>query len=426
MARTILGLVAFVLCPAIATAGEEGWAVSASGTARGASAKGPLDGDRFSIEPGSLWKADRDHRSHWQVTFEKPRQIGAILQISGDDPLVLRGAPRNYAWQVSADGEIWQTIRETVTRDEKRLYRVHRFERPIEVHHLRLVINHSTGGAAALREVEFFTETDADIPFDDWILAVSSTEDEHTPQTAQPFVDLARQCKGWEQVPAQCVWHGDVDEAFVAAEPRPLCAFLSGSFLEWCQCRREPWRGVQAVLKSRRLPIWGACGGAQVLAILEETGVERPWDCPRCRDPHAPQLPIYSHIGHLAPAPCGDYKQNVAERGLYKMHVVARDPVFAGVPPIFEITESHVGQIDFVPPGWTRVVTKGPGALTENQCLRVDDAPIYAAQFHMETFARTRGVSTQIMGNFLAEAKAWGGYNPLARSLPAPEPMPAP
>src|SRR5690606_23110300 len=116
----------------------------------------------------------------------------------------------------------------------------------------------------------------------------SSDEDPENVLEGRKFVQLARACEGWEDVPVQCVWHGDFDETFVSAEPRPLCAFLSGSYLEWCQCSRQPWRGVQQVLASRRLPMWGACGGGQILAILEETGVDQPWDCPRCRDPKAP------------------------------------------------------------------------------------------------------------------------------------------
>jgi hypothetical protein len=282
------------------------------------------------------------------------------------------------------------------------------------------MINLSHGEASAVREVEFYDETDACVPFDDWILGVSSLEDPHTALAAMRFVDLARECDGWKDVPAQCIWHGDFDEEFVAIDPRPLCAFFSGSFQEWCQCSREPWRGVEAVLKSRRLPMWGACGGAQAFAILEDTGADKPWDCPRCRDPKNPKSPIYSHIGHTAPAPCGDYTKNVGERGEYQMRIVAADPAFAGLPQTFNIHESHIGQIDYVPRGWTRVVTRGEGALTVNQCLRVVDAPIYAAQFHMETYARTKETSQTIMSNFLSLAKSWRGN---AAPLPPPEPL---
>jgi hypothetical protein len=176
------------------------------------------------------------------------------------------------------------------------------------------------------------------------------------------------------------------------------------------------------VLKNRHLPMWGACGGAQALAILQETGVDKPWDCPRCRDPQHPKSPVYSHIGHTGDSKCGDYSKDIWERGKHKMQLVARDPAFEGLPEVFELMESHVGQIASVPEGWVRVVTRGPGALTENQCLRVGDRYIYAAQFHIE-MAGTPENSRAIMANFLSLAKAWGGYNVDSRPVPAPRPL---
>ena len=60
-----------------------------------------------------------------------------------------------------------------------------------------------------------------------------------------------------------------------AFSPTPPAAIVgSGNTLEWCQQPREPWRGIQEMLQHRNLPIWAACGGAQALAILQETGVD--------------------------------------------------------------------------------------------------------------------------------------------------------
>jgi GMP synthase-like glutamine amidotransferase len=346
------------------------------------------------------------------------------LQIHGDDEFRFHNAPRNYAWLRSDEGQTWFTLRETVVNREKRLFRIHRLKEPVRARFLRLNINLADGDAPALREVEFYPTTDAAIPFGEWVVAVSSQEDPRDVGAGLRFVTLARRCTGWEKVQAQALWHGDFDEAFVAAEPRPLCAFLSGSTLEWCQCSREPWRGVQEVLQKRNLPMWGACGGAQVLAILEETGLDRPWDCPRCRNAQKARLPIYSHIGHTGPAPCGDYSRNIGERGKYRVRQVAQDPVLAGLPEVFEIMENHIGQITYPPQGWVRVATKGPGAHTVNQCLRVKDRPIYAAQFHMEMDGTPENSRT-IMGNFLRLAREWGGYNPGGKPVAPPRPWTA-
>jgi hypothetical protein len=156
------------------------------------------------------------------------------------------------------------------------------------------------------------------------------------------------------------------------------------------------------------------------MAILEETGVDRPWDCPRCRDPKRPKSPIYTHIGHTGPAPCGDYSKCISERGKFRVRKTADDPAFAGLPEVFEMMESHVGQIAWPPKGWIRVAERGPGALTLNQCLRVKDRSIYAAQFHMES-PGTPENSRKIMSNFLSLAKQWGGYHRDGEPAPTPQ-----
>src|SRR5262249_28318980 len=83
------------------------------------------------------------------------------------------------------------------------------------------------------------------------------------------------------------------------------------------------------------------------------------------------------------------------------------------------IVESHCGQIEWAPKGWMLIATRGAGGKTKTQCLRVKDRPIYAAQFHME-MAGTPASSRRIMGNFLALAKKWGGYNPRGQPLAGP------
>jgi hypothetical protein len=394
---------------------------SASSAMAGSSPGGAIDGDRFSIEPRRSWKGSPNDKTWWwQIHFPEPRSVAAILQINGDGPSILSGAPRRYVWQWSQDGRSWQDLKETETPRERRLFHLHRLAEPCRAAYLRIMIHECLGQSPTLREVEFYSEGPAAIQFPDWIVAVSTTtENRALPGGTAAFVDLARKCTGWENVPAQQIWLGDFDESFVAAEPHPLCAFLTGNTVEWCRQAREPWRGVQEVLAKRNLPMWAACGGAQALAILQETGVDKPWDCPRCRDPNRPKSPVYSHIGHTAEGKCGEYGKNIWERGKHNVRLVARDPAFQGLPEVFEIMESHVGQIAYLPKGWMRVVTRGPGAFTENQCLRIADRYIYAAQFHIE-MAGTPENSLRIMGNFLSLAKTWGGYNPRGKPIAPP------
>ncbi len=421
-ALLILGVVLATASPA--RAGDAVGQATASSSASGFDADGAVNGDRFAVEPDTAWKGRKGAGPWWwQVRFPQVRSIGAILQINGDHPTVLRNAPKRYVWRWSADGEIWHNLRETETLRERRLFRLHRLREPVEARFLRLHIYETEGDMPTLREAEVYAQPDAKVSFGDWVVAVTTDEDPTLPAGGGRFIRLAKACKGWEGLHAQEVWLDTFDEAFVAAEPRPLCAFLTGNSTEWCQRMQEPWRGTRAVLQKRHLPIWAACGGAQGLAILDAIGMERAWDCPRCRDPKNPLLPIYTHIGHTGPARCGDYSKNIFEHGKFNVRPVARDPAFAGLPEEFAIMEAHCGQIEYVPEGWVRVVTRGNGAKTKNQCLRVKDRYIYAAQFHMEMNGTPEN-SRAIMGNFLGLAREWGGYNPKGKPVPLPVPLP--
>src|SRR5262245_42181498 len=262
--------------------GEAPPELSASTSSPGTRPVGPLDGERFSVEPSTLWKGRAGEASWWwQVCFPEPRPIGTILQIHADHQYALRNAPRDYAWQVSEDGTKWVTLEETVTRGERRTFRVHRLRQSRAVRWIRLAISQATGDCPTLREVAFFPDVSSEVSFPPWAIVVSTTGSDMLPgEGAESFRRLARSCQGWGDLQFQNVWLGDFNEGFLSAEPRPLCAFLSGNFIDWCQQNREHWRGTAGVLRDRSLPMWASCGGAQGLAILAETGVDRPWDCP--------------------------------------------------------------------------------------------------------------------------------------------------
>lgn len=382
-----------------------GATADASGSANGFGSEGAIDGDRFSPEGRHAWKGLTNRSSWiWQVHFEQPRKIGAILQIVGDHPFVLRNAPHDYVWQSSDNGKKWRDV--AAVTGEQRAFRIHRLARTTSVSYLRMRINSAHGSGPTLREVEFFSEANDTIPFPEWIVAVNTTDKRDLPGEGKQFIPLAQSCAGTNKLEAQHIWVGAFDERFIDTEPRPLCAFLSGNFKDWCEISRQPWRGTQNILGGKRIPIWASCGGAQGLAILAETGVDRPWDCPHCRDPLAPKTPIYTHIGHTGIRPCGDYSACIFERGPHQLKQIGRDPVFRGLPEQFAVMESHCGQIEWPPKGWELIATAGPGTKTKSQCLRVKDQCIYAAQFHIEMDG-TPESSRQIMSNFLGLAREW-------------------
>jgi len=184
---------------------------------------GAINGERFSPEPGSVWKGANDATNWWwQIRFDQPRDIGTILQIVGDHPFVLHNAPRKFIWRGSRNGESWFDLRETATTNEQRTFRLHRLKTVRQVQYLRLQIDSVTGEFPSLREVEFYEGSNTKVEFGNWILVVNTTEKADLPGPGQEFIPLARSCPGWEHLQAQQVWLGSFDEAFVAAEPRPL------------------------------------------------------------------------------------------------------------------------------------------------------------------------------------------------------------
>jgi hypothetical protein len=423
-----LGFRAELLTDALPPLLHDGSRVDASSIAPGSSPAGAVDGNRFATEAGHCWQGRPGEKAWWwQITFAEPRTVGAILQVVGDHAYALRNAPRNFVWQASADGRSWEDLKETSITGERRLFRLHRLGAARRVRGLRLRIDAAEGTFPTLREVEFYADPKAKVPFPPWAVVVTTTGDRGVPAEGKQFIPLAKACA--PKLEAQNVWLGDFHEAFLAVEPRPLCAFLSGNFIDWCQQRREHWRGVQEVLQKGHLPMWASCGGAQGLAILTEHGLDQPWDCPHCRDPQNPRTPIYGHIGHIghtARKPCGDYSACRFERGPCNILQAAADPAFAGLPREFRAVESHCGQIEWVPRGWRMLAVGGQGSLTRLQCLRVKDRYIYAAQFHIELDG-TPASSRAIMGNFLNLARQWGGYNPQAHPVAEPRPfVPAP
>jgi len=391
---------------------------AAPGTATASSSQpgffptGVVDHDRFSFAVNHAWKGKTDCSNWWwEIEFPKARKLGAILQIQGDHEFVFQNAPKSYSWQTSLDGNTWQDLQETRIDNERRLFRLHRLTVPRRARFVRLQITAAESSFPTIREVEFFTRPREHVRFPNWIIAVNTTHDPHLPNEGKQFIPLAKSCAGQGTLQAQQVWLDSFDEKFCATEPKPLCAFLSGNFKDWCEVQRTPWRGTEQILKKGHLPLWASCGGAQGLAILATVTTEKLWDCPHCRDPQDPKTPIYTHIGHTGNKPCGDYSSCIFERGPHMVQQITRDPVFKGLPDQFQAMQSHCGQIEWPPPGWELIVTAGPGTQTRSQCLKLKSHCIYAAQFHIE-MEGTPETSRQIMSNFLRLAKHSGGYRP--------------
>ncbi|MHC4599128.1 MAG: discoidin domain-containing protein, partial [Planctomycetota bacterium] len=312
--------------------------VFASSRWRGWPAEGAVDGHRFSTGRGKYWCGSQDESTWgWGIDFSEPRTVGRIYQVMGSDPLIRKYAPIDYVWQWSADGRDWRDVPGTTVTEETRLFRILTFEKTVEARFFRIRITEASDGAPALREVEMFADRDADVRPAPWFYAVEIGASGQVPGKCKPFLSMARRCPGWEDVQAHVVHVTNFNESILEASPRPLCAFIGGSTHDWCERNPDDFRGLEEVLKKGNLPLWGSCGGGQILSILAAYGTTSPWICPHCewnrpeRYRKTEKPFIYDHIRCKGKPKCGEYPCQW-EKGFFPIVPSFPDPAFRFLP----------------------------------------------------------------------------------------------
>jgi len=402
------------------------------------------DGDRYAVGERKCWRgALREKTWFWQIDFTKPKTVAKLLQIMGLDSHVLMSAPKDYIWQWSNDGKSWRDIPGSKVAGETRLFRIITFSTPLRARYFRIKITSATGSAPAIREIEMFSDRRDNVKADPWFYVVNAAVERRDRLTVlesmDGFLSAARQSEGWENVQAQDIQATDFNENTLKPEPSPFCAFMTGSFLDWCQVERSNYTGVEEVLKNRNLPIWASCGSAQLLLILEQHGSRVPWVCPHCEWTRpdyyktAPRPFVVGHVGCQGHPKCGELygfcvgennKQDIPYgQAEYSFTKVVPDPVFQGLPDPFRVVNRHWCEVKFLPQTWVLIATKcpGPEGLTKHQIMRVRNRYIYACQGHPEMAAYAGGRDgLPLIKNFLDLAYGWGGYNQDGKDVPDP------
>ncbi|MHC5037612.1 MAG: discoidin domain-containing protein [Planctomycetota bacterium] len=378
--------------------------VFASSTWPGYPASGACDGHRYSRGKGHYWCGAKGEPSWgWEIEFPHPETVAKVLLVMGSRENVRRYAPTDYKWVCGDDGRTWKTIGGSEVTGETRLFRILRFDPPQTARFFRMIITATCDAAPALREVEMVAEPGEDLRPDPWFYSVNIDGSGKLPASAADFLPLARRCPGWETVRTQFIQVEDLREESLQAEPRPLCAFVGRSNLDWCQRKPETFRRLEKILKNRSLPLWGSGAGAQLLLILEAHGTQTPWVCPHCewsrkdRFKEAANPFIYGHIQCRGKPKCGEIPC-AWEKGSLEIVQVKPDPVFRYLPTKFQVAQTHYGEIRRLPENWMMIASKAAKGGTVNQLMRVNGRAIYAAQFHVESSGRNGLV---LVKNFL-------------------------
>jgi len=100
---------------------------------------------------------------------------------------------------------------------------------------------------------------------------------------------------GWAPSPGAAGVLDSFDEAFVSAEPRPLCAFLSGNFKGLCEDSARTLARHAGDFAEETPADVGLVWRRARAAILAETGADKPWDCPHCAIRAAQDADLHAH-----------------------------------------------------------------------------------------------------------------------------------
>lgn len=169
--------------------------------------------------------------------------------------------------------------------------------------------------------------------------------------------------------------------------------FITGFGYGWEKVPPAATYGINEVLHEVDLPIFGACGGHQLIGWLFNHDVRRLKafkDEPmrKLRPGEADLIHEY-HPGYYT------------ESGMQPIEIVRPDPLFRGLKNPFMVRQSHYCEIKKLPPGFVHL------ARNENcelQCIKHRDKPLYGAQFHAETWTDHYQDGKKLMANFFRVA----------------------
>lgn len=165
--------------------------------------------------------------------------------------------------------------------------------------------------------------------------------------------------------------------------------FITGFGYGWEKVPPAVTYGISDVLHEVDLPVFGACGGHQLIGWLFNHDVRKLKgfkDEPmrKLRPGEADLIHEY-HPGYYT------------ESGMQPIEIVQPDPLFRGLKNPFMVRQSHYCEIKNLPPGFVHL------ARNENcelQCMKHQDRPLYGAQFHAETWTDHYQDGKKLMANF--------------------------
>lgn len=134
-------------------------------------------------------------------------------------------------------------------------------------------------------------------------------------------------------------------------------------------------------LRTTKIPLIGLCGGCQLIGNAHGTPVV---PLRRLRPGEADPSPSY-HPGMFK------------EKGFLGVKVNQADPLLAGLPDEFVVSQSHAFQLSDTPPGFELLASS---AECRVQVMRHRERAVYGVQFHPENYDNEHSHGRTVLENF--------------------------
>ena len=168
---------------------------------------------------------------------------------------------------------------------------------------------------------------------------------------------------------------------------------ISGFGHGWDEMEMTELYGLYDLLHTTELPVLAICGGHQLLAqafVHDFRHVASLCDEPmrRLQPGEADWAPDY-HPGYFV------------EAGVQPVRVIHPDPLFAGLPEVIYVRESHYCEVKQLPADFRLLASNDNCHL---QAMRHQQRPIYGVQFHPELYTDDYPDGRRVLSNFFAIA----------------------
>ena len=360
----------------------------------------------YDDDNATYWEGAAGERSHW-VLFDlgEPQPVSRIFLVSGmagwktrlpgsaawPDRANLDGRLAALVWQSSDDAKTWTDIRETERKDSDSFREIFQL-RSVTARYFRLFIRAWHGPRPRIYDVMIYRRGRPPVPRvprRNYVLVIRNTVGFRSRADAvqTDFGKVMRGLEGrvappWDLEVVELPAHDLSPEILDHLDPKPVAIFLSGSGNRFCQLPFFEFSGEFQLVRSTRIPTYGACAGAQLMAMA---------------------------YGHTFAAPAGrSYETGSIEDILYSdipsIDITTNDPIFAGLNNPFYAPQSHSWSVRIVPPGWEVLATsRDSRGFVCNEMLKAAGRPVYGSQFHPEMAKPFSGAKAVLM-NFLALA----------------------